>query len=783
MGKRAFTPATRGFTIFLLAGGLAAAGWMLLSEPPRLPDELPELCAFLGLGVFWSLLTFRIGRAGASRVAVTLAPAAYLALVPIASAGLVTVVALVLLLMDWLGHRRRLWVGLYNAGQILLGIAAAVPAARAVADAAEGAVGIALAAVVGAVACSGVSVLTMALLMRLHTGRPLRESGIFSYSTLSNEAVVGCFSAMMALSWSLHELLLPLAVVPLTLLFRILSRLDSREADLERRQRDLQTIQELGLQVSAELDASALAGIVSRLVSDYLGVTGALVATLVDGGDGVEIAGRFDRRPVPPTPPRRMPRRVLDDTFLAGSRPLVRSGSADLHAELAWLGAGSLLLHPLVVLGRTETTLVVYDDGSRGSFGEEDCERLAGFVRFVEVALNNARLYSDLRQMQEQLVQSEKMSALGQLVSGVAHELNNPLAAIMGSSELLGHAALEPPAEHMVGRIHREAGRAARIVRNLLTFSRHQKPDRGWHRLDETIADLFDVQAPECERRGILLATEIEPELPWLRFDPDQVHQVLVNLVQNAVHAIEDAGAGGTIVVRARRQGARVLLEVSDDGPGIAEENLSRIFNPFFTTKKPGKGTGLGLSICYGIVKQHEGALRVRSTPGAGTRFTIDLPVPPAEARAHAAEIDAGSHPVERPADGAGRKVLVVDDEVSVREMMSEALALWGFAVDAVGSGEEALERMVGEAYELVISDLRMPGLGGPELHERSLDALGDRTPPFLFTTGDAASPDVRAFLESTSGPVLVKPFTLVALRENVEVALARDDEGVLAPA
>ncbi|NJN64482.1 MAG: hypothetical protein HC882_06105 [Acidobacteria bacterium] len=402
----------------------------------------------------------------------------------------------------------------------------------------------------------------------------------------------------------------------MTMLFLLLARLEQREVSLEQRRAELQAIQELGLEVSARIEATDLARAVTRIVAEDLRAAGTALALVSDNRRALEVRAVHDVRSRETPLPTRILRRVFDEAFFeAGNARVFEGASAQLVPELDAFRATGAVALPLRILGRPDAILLVYNDGGRDPFNEEDVRRLVALARFIEVALNNARLYDDLRRMQEQLVQREKLSALGELVSGVAHELNNPLAVVMGNSEMLETQDLPPDARRIVGVVHKEASRAARIVRDLLTFSRNQKPERAWHDIGAVIQEVVTLRAEECREKDIQLRAELSPEVPPLSIDPHQMHQVLVNLVTNAIHAIEDTERGGTIVLRTLRAGARIHVIVADDGPGIPEDVLPKIFNPFFTTKRVGRGTGLGLSICYGIVQAHGGAFRVRSVP------------------------------------------------------------------------------------------------------------------------------------------------------------------------
>lgn len=776
-GRASLNPSTLRVAGLVCVAGVVAGCDMLLGWREVRTVEWRALTAFALLGIGWALLSFELARRGRSKVAVALAPVAFQALFPLARPAVVATVVIAVLGTEWLVQRRGLVQGLFNVAQYLIGAWFGVHAAAAVMVRLPGLGGIAVGALAGGAAVSVSSVALTQAVLWLSTGRNPAQTGVVSFSTLSNEVVITTFAALLAVAWSVHQALLMVPVVPLTLLFLLLSRLESREQHLRRQQKELEAIQELGLKMSARLDGAELGGEITRIVAEDLRARGAMLLLLEEDGAVFRIPALFERAAAPRETPRAVPRRGFDEAFMARREALW----GDLRqrpefAELTVVDANAFLAQPLAVLGRDAAVLVVFDDGTREPFGADDAHRLAGLVRFIEVALNNARLYDDLRRMQQQLVETEKLSAIGQLVSGVAHELNNPLATIMGTAELFAEHDLPATVRPMVGRIQRESARAARIVRSLLMFSRRHRPEIGWHDLGAIVAEVVDLRASDCRARDIALLTDVDPRMPLVRVDQHQLHQVLLNLVTNAEQALAELNRPGRIVVRTGYDATAgcVHLEVSDDGPGIPPDALGKIFNPFFTTKPIGKGTGLGLSICYGIVKEHGGSIVVSSPPGEGATFSIDLPAPagapPAAAPAPLPLSNAGrGGPVH-----AGRRALVVDDEEGVRAVLVEALSVRGFTVDEGQSGIEGLEHLRRTRYDVAVVDLRMPGLDGLGLWKKAR-AEGLALPPLIFSTGDAVHPGAREFLDHVAAPVLVKPFTLAALWDCVEGALADD--------
>jgi signal transduction histidine kinase/CheY-like chemotaxis protein len=383
-------------------------------------------------------------------------------------------------------------------------------------------------------------------------------------------------------------------------------------------------------------------------------------------------------------------------------------------------------------------------------------------------------IYRDItsqRQIQSKLLQTEKMAALGQLVSGIAHELNNPLTSIMGYAQLLlGRAAPEAPSGE-AKMIFEEAERARRIVKNLLFFARKAEPERMRVDINEIVERTVALRGYELKIENIAIATNLAPGLPPTLADPFQLQQVVLNLLVNAEQAILEGRGSGRIEVRTRKiSPTRLGIEVSDDGPGVPPEIVSRIFDPFFTTKAPGVGTGLGLSIVYGIVEQHGGEVSFENLRTGGARFTLELPILAVPA------------PVSRPVpetaprfmDRAAARVLVIEDEPTVAQLVADVLREEGHEVEAVLDSQEGLTRISRSSYDLIVCDLRMPRLDGPAFYDALVRAGSPERNRILFITGDTLGPRTVEFLKSHRLPFLAKPF----LVEELKLAVNRVLEG-----
>jgi two-component system NtrC family sensor kinase len=365
---------------------------------------------------------------------------------------------------------------------------------------------------------------------------------------------------------------------------------------------------------------------------------------------------------------------------------------------------------------------------------------------------------TDKRRLQDQLIQSEKMSAIGQLIAGVAHDLNNPLASVVGFSDFLAEASDVPPALlEPLQVIRQEAERAATIVKNLLSFARSQEGERKVQPIRPILESTLALLRNQLMAHNVEATLETEPNLPELEVSANQIKQVFVNLINNAAQAIASDNRSGRIWITAKPWLDGVAVAVADNGPGIPEAIAQHVFEPFFTTKKEGEGTGLGLSICQGIVKEHGGRMTLDTRPGAGVTFTVELP--------GGLNAPRPSQSVEPIAETPPLRVLVVDDEPHILYYMRSTLESWGHTVEVATDGAYALERILADPFDAIICDLRMPHLGGREMYHRLAQQNPQAAQRIIFATGDTVRGDTLRFLETLGRPYLHKPFTLAELR------------------
>ena len=378
------------------------------------------------------------------------------------------------------------------------------------------------------------------------------------------------------------------------------------------------------------------------------------------------------------------------------------------------------------------------------------------------------RATAQLQQQQEALLQREKLAAMGSLLASVAHELNNPLAIIVTQADNLREEYGNHPSAELLAEIVQAADRCKRLVQNFLTLARQHPPERAAVDLNALITHTMELLVPSLQVDNIAVHLHLAASLPPLWADPHQLQQVVVNLMTNAWQALRDATTPRQLTLSTRYDPSRtrITFEVVDTGPGIPLALQGRIFEPFFTTKPPGIGTGLGLSLCRGILEGHGGTISVTSAPGQGTTFRIELPTE-GEPEAPSAPPDLEALPLAR-----GQTILVVDDELSLTKGLARLLRRDGYSVDTVANGRLALAQLQERAYDLILSDLRMPELDGPGLYQALAQQYPHLLRRFIFLTGDTLSPETLAFFAKHGVLRLTKPFTAMEVRRVIQQAL-----------
>ena len=443
-----------------------------------------------------------------------------------------------------------------------------------------------------------------------------------------------------------------------------------------------------------------------------------------------------------------------------------------------------------VMLGRTTQASIEYS--ARHKAGDwrllRTCVRpIVDTDGRIEGVIASARDVTEQRRLEQQLVQTERLAAMGQMIAGVAHELNNPLTAILGVTELLRDSSADSSLRRQLDLAYRQARRAAHIVQSLLAFSRPSTP----HKMLVNLPDLLQrtLQLHEYALRTNNVSVEFAPPrgLPPVLGDANQLMQVFLNLIVNAEQAIREVRDYGTIRIRLESAGETVSISVEDDGAGIRREILSKIFDPFFTTKRPGRGTGLGLSISLAIVREHNGDIIAAPSPaGTGTIVTVTLPVgkhaPIVASDSPAAGIERTE---ERPASPLeGRNVLVVDDEEGIRELIEDGLTARGMSVQGTSSPDAAIALASSTPFDVFLCDLNLKGGAGgshalspEELRRRLLDAAATRgsSPLFFFMTGDLVDAELTERIAIGGSRLIQKPFRISELAAILAQGLQED--------
>jgi PAS domain S-box-containing protein len=443
---------------------------------------------------------------------------------------------------------------------------------------------------------------------------------------------------------------------------------------------------------------------------------------------------------------------IIDQEHLPGL-PEVLHRAVVLEDLRSWLWV--VLWRKEKILGVLATSSRVPREFTRSEQGVMIAvgRQLATTIEKVQLYNETRQAYEDLRRTQEQLLQSEKMSAVGQLISGVAHELNNPLTAILGYTQLLESEKLEPRVEEFIQKLRKQAQRTQRIVQNLLSFARQHKPKRVHVDLRSVLEDTIALRDYDMKVNNIAVERDFEPVLPSVVADPHQLEQVYLNIINNAADAMMDGGRGGRLRVSIFTENGSVVTAFHDSGPGIYD--TKHVFDPFYTTKGVGKGTGLGLSICYGIVKEHGGEISAQNHVSGGALLQVRLPVAVGEK-----PVTERDRIVARRESRLEGSVLLVDDEEAVLDFEREVLSAAGLKVVAVTSGAEAVEYLKQEDFDVLLLDSKIPGsLSSEDAFHWMEQHRPELVPRTVLVLSNVSDPSVRAFVDATKIFCLVKPF------------------------
>jgi signal transduction histidine kinase/ActR/RegA family two-component response regulator/putative methionine-R-sulfoxide reductase with GAF domain len=464
---------------------------------------------------------------------------------------------------------------------------------------------------------------------------------------------------------------------------------------------------------------------------------------------------------------------VLDDEFESGKGSHSVQGEEPIRHVLGFPLKANL------------QTLGAFCVGSSTSFNEKRISLLNAVSETVANAVYRQSVFDSmqvhletLRATKIQLVQSEKLAAIGELVAGVAHELNNPLTTITLSAELLLQQSVNEQDIYDLGKIVSESQRAAKIVKSLLDFSRQHAPERQPVEINPLLKSTTDLVSWELVKNNINWRLSFASDLPVTVADPNQLKQVFINVINNSVQAIKKHRKSGEILLTTEvgpslffgtgsKEDDVIRIIFSDSGPGIPPAVLPKIFDPFFTTKSANEGTGLGLSVCHGIITEHKGHIWAENIDEGGARILIEIPIiqPDKTTKNYDNYLKSKAATSEH--------LLIIEDEESVLEVMHRALMRKGFIVDGVGSGAEGLECIKNNTYALIICDIRMSGMNGFEFYQAATRIDPRLGKMIVFTSGDSVKPEYSNFIKLTGATFIPKPFELSHLVNVVQEKIA----------
>jgi PAS domain S-box-containing protein len=409
----------------------------------------------------------------------------------------------------------------------------------------------------------------------------------------------------------------------------------------------------------------------------------------------------------------------------------------------------------------------VYTEDSIFPMRDEE-GKIVGFRGISRDVTERKRAEEERKQLEQKAQFSSRLASVGELASGVAHEINNPLTAVIGYAHLLlGRKDIPEDIRRDIEVINEGAQRVAGIIKKLLVFARQARPERTYVDINEIINTTLELRAYSLQSNNVKVILQLDPDLPMTVADPGQLQQVFLNLIMNAETEVKSVHGGGRLAIKTERAGDSLRISFKDNGLGIAKENLERIFNPFFTTRRVGQGTGLGLSVCHGIVTEHKGRIWAESQLGKGAAFVVEIPIVNDRKKLDVTE------PVVRETRKVDKaRILVVDDETVIRQFVSQILTEEGHEVEAVDSAEGALEEVNNRDYRAIILDIKMPGMSGIELYQQFQQISPLLADKVVFMTGDTMGTATMSFLSKTKAPYIIKPFDAVQLKAEINRVL-----------
>ena len=371
--------------------------------------------------------------------------------------------------------------------------------------------------------------------------------------------------------------------------------------------------------------------------------------------------------------------------------------------------------------------------------------------------------------LQQELNLTSRLASIGELAAGIAHEINNPLTGVIGFAQMLVKTDIPEEIKEAVEVIHDGAQRTAGIVEKLLTFARHNRPDKEYVDINSIITSTMEIRSYEMRTNNIEINSKLNPDLPRTMANIGQLQQVFLNIIINAEQAMTRTNQGGILDIETQHLNGNIRVSITDNGPGIARENIGKLFDPFFTTKGEDGGTGLGLSISYGIINEHSGKIRARSTPGKGATFIVDLPI---IAENKQPDKTQPSDIEDEPKELGGANIMVIDDEPNICRVLDRLLSREGYYVETTSDAKLALEKLNNTNYDLILLDIKMPGMNGIEFYKRIKQINPSLQQKVVCITGDVISTQNKAFLDKARIPCITKPFTVDDLIHQVKSGL-----------
>jgi PAS domain S-box-containing protein len=431
-----------------------------------------------------------------------------------------------------------------------------------------------------------------------------------------------------------------------------------------------------------------------------------------------------------------------------------------------------------ILLAKINSSVIEEDGDVKGLMciardATEEAERELEFKQLHESVVETNRKLEDsmakLKSAQAKLIQTEKLSAMGDLISGIAHEINNPLTGIMGYSQLLLEETMDDKYRKNLEKINQSALRCKQIIQNLLRFSRNHQQQKQNVDIHAVMNSVFELKRYQLQLDRIALELEFDEGVPPVVGDYYQIQQVILNVINNAHQALLSQTDSRLIKVKTATDlvSRQLRISIADNGSGIKQDLLPKIFDPFFTTKETGAGTGLGLSVAYGIMKEHGGQISVQSIPMEGATFYLDFPIPDS--------VVSGKGKGEKPHKPLEKsRILVIDDEEVILDLLTDILTQMDRHVERAHNGAEALEKINTAMFDVIICDLKMPGMDGKTFYRKVKESSPELARKIIFSTGDTLSEDFRTFCAEIDRKVVEKPFLLEDLKKAIE-ALERD--------